>query len=88
MIRSPITTPGPLRADLTVTVGTSYPNLTVTAPLGPEFQGITEWTGGTAVDLSTLAPTANTRTGQLGVAVWNPGLDATEIVRADKVLKA
>lgn len=85
---APITTPGPLRADLTITAGIAYPDLTVTAPLGPEFQAIPEWTGGAAVDLSTLVPTANTRTGQLGVAVWNPGLDAAEIVRADKVLGA
>lgn len=88
IIRSTITTPGPLRADLLITAGAVYPNLTVTAPLGPEFQALPEWTGGAAVDLSTLTPTANTRKGQLGVAVYSPGLDAAWITQADKALKA
>ena len=78
---------GPVKV-ITGAMGTTYPNLTVTAPLGPEFQGIAEWTGGAAVDLATLTPTANTRKGQRGIAVWSPGLDAAEIVRADKVLGA
>lgn len=86
MIRSPITTPGPLRADLTVTAGTTYPNLTVTAPLGPEFQGVTEWTGGAEVDLSALVATANTRIGDVGVAAWSEGLNAVERVIADDFL--
>jgi len=84
--RPPSEIPGPLRADLTVTAGTAYPNLTVTAPLGPEFQAIPEWTGGAAVDLSTLVPTANTRKGDVGVAVWSEGLNAVERVIADDFL--
>lgn len=84
---APITTPGPLRADLTVTAGTTYPNLTVTAPLGPEFQAIPEWTGGAAVDLNTLVATANTRIGGLGVGVWSTALDIYETATADEILK-
>jgi len=83
----PLMYPGPLRRDLIVTAGTEYPALTVTAPLGPSFQGITEWTNNAAVDLSTLTATANTRLGDRGIAIWNPGLDATGIIRADRVLK-
>lgn len=78
---------GPLRRDLIVTDGDTYPNITANAPLGPNFQAIAEWTNNTDVDLSTLTATANTRIGTRGVAIWNPGLDAAEIIKADRYLR-
>ena len=87
LLGCPVINHGPLRNDLIVTVGDTYPALTVKAPLGPKCQVITEWTNNAAVDLSTLVATANTRLGTRGVAIWNPGLDAAGIVRADRVLK-
>jgi lysophospholipase L1-like esterase len=65
----------------------TYPDLIVTASLGPKFQALPEWTNNAEVDLSLLEATENTRLGTQGIAIWNPALDATGIVRADQVLK-
>ena len=87
VLQTDIVSHGPLRTDITIAAGTAYPNLTVTAPLGPELQGITEWTGGAEVDLSALVATANTRIGGLGVGVWSTALDIYETATADEILK-
>jgi hypothetical protein len=86
MIRSPITTPGPLRADLTVTVGTTYPDITVKAPLGPKFQAIAEWTNNAAVDLSTFAGSNYTRVGPRGMMIYGSERTAAEIAAIDRYL--
>jgi hypothetical protein len=86
MIRSPITTPGPLNVSATVTAGTTYPAITITAPLGPEFQAITEWTGGAAVDLSMFAGSNYTRVGERGMMIYGSERTAAEIVAIDRYL--
>lgn len=88
MIRSPIQYPGPLGLDATVTAGTAFPDITVQAPLGPEFQAITEWTNNAAVDLSTLTATARTRIGPKGMLVYGEDLTVDEQALADKYLGA
>jgi hypothetical protein len=86
MIRSPITTPGPLNVSATITAGTVYPDITITAPLGPEFQAITEWTGGAAVDLSTFAGSNYTRVGPRGMMIYGSERTADEIAAIDRYL--
>ena len=86
--RSSITTPGPLNVSATITAGTIYPAVTIKAPLGPKFQGITEWTGEAAVDLSTLSATARTRIGPRGMLIYGVDLDAADQARADGYLGA
>ncbi len=86
MIRSQIQYPGPLNVSAPVTAGTAYPDITIQAPLGPEFQAITEWTGEAAVDLSTLSATARTRIGPRGMLIYGVDLDATEQTQADRYL--
>ena len=86
MGRSPITTPGPLNVSATITAGTTYPAVTIKAPLGPKFQGITEWTGDTAVNLSTFAGSVHTRTGPNGTMIYGPELDAAKIAKIDTYL--
>ena len=88
MIRSPLTTPGPLGIDATVTAGTTYPAVTIKAPLGPEFQSIPEWTGEAAVDLSTLSATARTRIGPRGLLIYGEDLSTADQTRADNYLGA
>ena len=85
MIRSPITPPGPLGIDATVTEGTTYPAITIQAPLGAPLQLVL---GSEDIDLATLAPTAKIRTGPRGTFVYSVDLDAAGIVRADKVVRA
>ena len=84
--RPPITTPGPLNVSATVTVGTTYPDITIKAPLGPEFQAITEWAGGAAVDLSTFAGSNYTRVGPRGMMIYGSERTADEIAAIDRYL--
>ena len=80
--------PGPLGIDATVTAGTAYPDITIQAPLGAEFQAIPEFTGEAVVDPATLAPTVKIRIGDMGMTVYSTDLDAVGILRADKVVGA
>jgi len=82
----PVQYPGPLNVSATITAGTTYPAVTIKAPLGPKFQGIPEWTGEAAVDLSTLSATARTRIGPRGMLIYGEDLDATEQMQADRYL--
>ena len=86
MIRSPITTPGPLNVSATITAGTTYPDITIKAPIGPEFQGIPEWTGVAAVDLSTFAGSNYTRVGERGMMIYGSERTAAEIAAIDRYL--
>ena len=86
MIRSPITTPGPLNVSATITAGDTYPAVTIKAPLGPKVQGITEWTGGAAVDLSTFAGSNYTRVGPRGMMIYGSERTAAEIAAIDRYL--
>jgi len=83
---APITTPGPLGIDATVTEGATYPAVTIKAPLGAEFQAIDTFTGEAAVDLATLVPTEYVRTGPKGTLVYRTARDAAGIIRADRVV--
>jgi len=76
----PLLIPGPLGIDGPIT-GT-----TITAPLGPKFQAIDTFTNGAAVDLATLVPTTQVRTGPRGTLVYRTALDAAGIIRADRVV--
>jgi len=80
--------PGPLGLDAPVTVGTVYPDITITAPLGAEMQAVTPFTAGAAVNLATLVPSAKVRIGTKGMLVYDTDLTAAEIVRADKIVGA
>jgi len=80
--------PGPLGIDATVTAGTVYPDITIQAPLGPKFQAIDTFTNGAEVDLATLVPTTQVRTGPRGTVVYSAELDAAGILRADRVVGA
>ena len=84
----PLTTPGPLGIDATITEGTTYPAITIKAPLGAEFQAIPEFTGEAVVDLATLAPTAKIRTGLRGVIVRSVDGSAEQQARDDRVVGA
>ena len=86
MIRSLIQYTGPLNVSATVTAGTTYPAVTVTAPLGPGFQAIAEWTGGAAVDLSTFAGSNYTRVGPRGMMIYGSERTADEIAAIDRYL--
>jgi hypothetical protein len=88
MIRSPITTPGPLNVSATITAGTTYPAVTIKAPLGPGFQAIAEWTGGAAVDLSTVAGSNYTRVRPRGMMIYGSERTADEIAAIDRYLGA
>jgi len=77
---APITTPGPLGIDAPIT-GT-----VITSPLGPRFQAISTFTNNAEVDLATLVPTTQVRTGPRGTLVYSVELDAGEIVLADRVV--
>ena len=88
MIRTPIQHRGPLGIDATVTAGTVYPDITIQAPLGPKFQAIDTFTNGAEVDLATLVPTTQVRTGPRGTVVYSAELDAAGILRADRVVGA
>ena len=77
-----------LGIDATVTAGTTYPDITITAPLGAEFQAISTFTNSAEVDLATLVPTTQVRTGPLGTLVYSAELDAAGIIRADRVVGA
>jgi len=88
MIRSPIQYPGPLGIDATVTEGTIYPDITIQAPLGAEFQALDAFTGDQAVDLATFTPDEYMRTGPKGTLVYRTARDAAGILRADKVVGA
>jgi len=81
-----IASPGPLNVSATITAGTTYPAITVTAPLGPEFQEIAEWTGGAAVDLSDPIASRHTRVGSRGMFIYNQPLSYDEAARADRYL--
>jgi len=74
--------PGPLGIDAPIT-GT-----TITAPLGPEFQAISTFTGGAEVDLATFEKTNQVRTGPLGTIVRSVESDAATIARDDRVVGA
>jgi len=87
-VRAPLTIPGPLGIHATVTAGTTYPAVTIKAPLGAEFQAIPEFTGEAVVDLATLVPTPKIRTGPKGTLVYSADLDAAGIIRADRVVGA
>jgi len=73
---------GPLGIDAPIT-GT-----TITAPLGADFQAISTFTGGAEVDLATLVPTAQVRTGSQGTIVRSVESDAATIARDDRVVGA
>ena len=83
MIRSPITTPGPLNVSATITAGTTYPDITIKAPLGPEFQVIAEWTGETAVDLSAFVNTDQTVAGERDLLIYKTPLSMANKIRAE-----
>ncbi|MFA5377941.1 MAG: hypothetical protein WC455_19480 [Dehalococcoidia bacterium] len=78
--------PGPLNVSATITAGTVYPDITIKAPLGPEFQAIAEWTGGAAVDLSTFAGSNYTRVGERGMMIYGSERTAAEIAAIDRYL--
>ena len=88
MIRTPIQYRGPLGIDATVTAGTTYPAVTIKAPLGAEFQAIDTFTGEAEVDLETFVPTDYVRTGPKGTLVYRTARDAAGILRADRVVGA
>jgi len=77
---------GPLSLNAPVTVGTTYPAVTVQAPLGPEFQEIAEWTNNAAVDLSTFAGSNYTRFGPRGMMIYGSERTAAEIAAIDRYL--
>jgi len=80
--------PGPLGIHATVTEGTTYPAVTIKAPLGRDFQALPEFTNNASVNLETLVPTAKIRIGDRGMAVYSADLDAAGILRADRVVGA
>jgi len=84
MIRSPITTPGPLNVSAPATG--PYPPTDFHAPLGPKFQEITEFAGDTAVNLSTFAGSVHTRTGPGGTMIYGSERTADEIAAIDRYL--
>ena len=71
MIRSPITTPGPLNVSATITAGTTYPDITIKAPLGPKFQALPEWTGGQAHNLIAFTNTTESQFFTSGGAIYD-----------------
>jgi hypothetical protein len=77
---------GPLRRDLIVTAGDTYPDVTAKAPLGAMFQWIPEWSGEAEVSIDTFTSTANTRKGTKGVAIYDTEQDAEAIAKIDKYL--
>ena len=86
MIRSPITTPGPLNVSATVTAGAVYPAVTIKAPHGPEFQAITEWTGDAGVNLTSWTGSEQTRTGPRGLMIYAHPLTYADAVKVDSYL--
>jgi len=88
MIRTPIQFPSRLGIDAPITAGTVYPDITIQAPLGADFQAIPEFTNNASVDLATLVPTAKIRIGDKGMVVYSADLDAAGIARADRVVGA
>jgi hypothetical protein len=84
MIRSPITTPGPLNVSATITSGDTYPAVTIKAPLGPKFQAITEFAGDTAVDLSTFVNTDHTIVGKKCTLIYGTPLSMANKIRAER----
>jgi len=87
-VASALQYPGPLNVSSTITAGTTYPAVTIKAPLGPEFQAIPEWTGETAVDLSTFPGSAHTRVGPNGTMIYGPEMNAAKIAQVDACLGA
>lgn len=75
---------GPLNASAEVTAGDTYPAVTVKAPLGPEFQAITEWTGEAAVDLSTFVNTDQTVAGEKDLLIYKTPLSMANKIRAER----
>ena len=86
MIRAPITTLGFFNVSATITAGTTYPDITIKAPLGPEFQAIAEWTGEAAVDLTSWTGSDQTRIGPRGMFIYDQPLTYADAVRADRYL--
>ena len=78
--------PGPLNVSATITAGTTYPDITIKAPLGPEFQGIGEWTGEAAVDLTSWTGSDQTRIGPRGMLIYDQPLTYADAVKADRYL--
>ena len=81
---APIQYPGPLGIDATVTAGTVYPDITIQAPLGAEFQALDAFTGDQEVDWETFTPDEYVRTGPNGILVYRTARDAAGILRADE----
>lgn len=81
-----ITAAGPLGIDATVVSGTSISDAVIKAPLGPEFQEITEWTNNASVDLATFTATARTRVGPRGVLIYDEDLSTADQDKADRYL--
>jgi hypothetical protein len=86
--REPTEYPGPLGLDAPVTVGTAYPNITITAPLGAEMQALPEFTYNLPVPITSIIPDDNVRVGDRGVLVYDSPLTADEQARADRVVGA
>jgi len=88
MIRTPIQYPGPLGLDAPVTVGTAYPNITITAPLGPEFQAIPSLTNNAAVDLATFVNTDQVIVGPIGTLIYKTPLSVANKIQAERFVGA
>ena len=86
MIRSPITTPGPLNVSATITAGDTYPDITIKAPLGPKFQAITGLTNNAAVDLATFVNTDQIITGPNGTFIYKDAVTADKQLQAEQYL--
>jgi len=86
MIRSPITTPGPLNVSATITAGTTYPDITIKAPLGPKFQAITGLTNNAAIDLATFVNTDQVIFGPRGGFIYKDAVSAAKLAQAEQYL--
>ena len=86
MIRSPITTPGPLNVSATITAGDTYPAVTIQAPLGPEFQAITELAD--PISPATFTNTNNVIWGASGGFIYKDAVTAEKKAVAERYLGA
>ena len=80
----PVQYPGPLNVSATIAAGTTYPDITIKAPLGPEFQGIPEWTWEAAVDLSTFENTSHSIFGPRYGFIYSVALSADDKTKAER----
>ena len=78
--------PAPLNVSATVTAGTTYPDITIKAPLGPEFQAITGLTNNAAVDLASRVNTTQVIFGPRGGFIYKDAVSAEKKALAEVYL--